>query len=187
MRLSVRFGGLTLLEFSSNDTDDLFDVRNHPTVREFMPDTAPLNFPSHVNWLGQHVKQGGNLKLFIVRLAGEAIGFTLARRLPDDTVELGVIFKDADQHAGLPAQAAAIMLYLSCEHMNAPAVITYVNVKHLRALTFNRGFGLIQTASSKPNELCFKTPRATVLGNDRYKKIMSRVGRTLHLEYVDWP
>jgi RimJ/RimL family protein N-acetyltransferase len=185
-RLRVRFGGLELLEFAFADARDLFEIRDHPSVREFMPAPSPLVFESHLRWLNANVTRGGALRLFIVRMAGSPIGFTVCKQLASGDLELGVIFKEADHHAGLPAQTAAIMLHLALEHLDAAAVVTYVNVHHERALAFNRGFGLLETPSSKAGELCFRTPRATVLANERYRKIMERIARTLLVDSFAW-
>jgi RimJ/RimL family protein N-acetyltransferase len=186
-RMRARFGGIELLEFASVDAQDLFDVRNHESVREFMPNPAPLDYDAHIHWLEQNVTPGGALRIFIVRMNQAAIGFTMVKRLPDGALELGIIFRQADQHTGLPAQTAAVMLHLLFEQLNASAVVTYVNAKHVRALAFNRGFGLVDAPSSKPMELCFRTPRAAVLGNENYRKIMARVGRSLSIEQLAWP
>jgi RimJ/RimL family protein N-acetyltransferase len=111
----------------------------------------------------------------------------MVKHLPDEELELGIIFRQADLHNGLPAQTASVMLHLLFEHLNASAVVTYVNTQHDRALAFNRGFGLIEAPSNKPRELCFRTPRAAVLGNENFQRIMARVGRSLSVEQLAWP
>lgn len=185
-RTRMCFASVELLEFAHTDARTLFDLRNHPSVLAFMPSREPLVFASHSQWVAQNLFPGGPLRLFIVRNANLPIGFTVCKRVDDTCFEIGVIFTEAPQHPGLAAQTAALMLHLCFSHLNAALVMTFVNVRHERAIALNRGLG-DEVPSTKPNELCFNAPREKLLNNPRYQRIMARLQRTLHIETEPWP
>ena len=185
-RVQISFSAAELLEFAPPDTRTLFDLRNQPSVRAFMPNTEPLVYASHLNWVTQHLFRGGPLRIFIVRHAGRPIGFTVLKHVDASCCEIGVVMAESSLHPGLAAQVAALMLHLSFIHFDATLVMTYVNAKHARAIALNRGLG-DEVPSTKPNELSFIAPREKLLNNPRYQKIMARLQRTMRMSHVAWP
>ena len=182
----MRFGSVELLEFAPTDARTLFDLRNHPAVRAFMPSREPLVFAAHVQWVTQNLVRGGPLRIFIIRDAVQPIGFTVLKRVDATCFEIGLILAEAARHPGLAAQTAALMLHLSFEHLDAAFVVTHVNIRHERAIALNRVVGE-EVPSSKPNELCFRATREKVSSNRHYQRVMERLQRTLRIETVPWP
>ena len=185
-RIQICFGVVELMEFALPDARTLFELRNHPSVRAFMPDQEPLVFTSHIQWVTRNLFPGAPLRLFIVRNGGRPIGFTLFKRVNASCFEIGVVMAEALQHPGLAAQVAALMLHLCFSHFDAALVMTFVNARHERAIALNRGLG-DEVPSIKSNELCFKAPREKLLNNPRYQRIMARLQRTLQIGHVSWP
>jgi RimJ/RimL family protein N-acetyltransferase len=176
-RWQFSYGGATLTEFEPADVRTLFEIRNHETVRPFMPDPTPLQFERHEAWVAGHLGAGRPLRLFIARQQGQAVGFTIFKQVAAGVGEIGVLFKEPDRHTTLAAQTAAVMLWVCCAHFGMDWVLTFVNPGHERALAINRGFGLIEAASDKAGELCFRTPASVVLEHPRYRRIWSRLDR----------
>jgi RimJ/RimL family protein N-acetyltransferase len=113
--------------------------------------------------------------LFLARAHDEAIGLTLLKRLAPDTVEVGVMFREARRHSLLPAQAAVAMLYLAFEHFGMEWAVSYVLPQHERAIALNTGLGGEQVPSGKPGMVCFRQRRAVALSNRHYARLLSRM------------
>ena len=178
--LNLAFGGIALRQFvAGRDTRHLFDIRNHDTVRRFMPDPAPLHYAAHEAWVARHLVAGSNTLMFLVWMGDEAIGFALLKRVAPDTLEIGVLLRQAGQHATVAGQVAALMLHLCFSHFGFAYALTYVNHAHTRALALNRGLGLLEAPSDKAGEYCFRTPAAVVLDDPRYRRVLARIARSL--------
>ena len=164
-----------LRQFRPDDTDDLYAVRNHESVRSLLADPRPIPYDSHVNWVNLNLIPGRDILLFLARAHGEAIGLTLLKRLAPDTVEVGVMFREARRHPLLPAQAAVAMLYLAFEHFGMGWAVSYVLPHHERAIALNRGLGGEEVPSDKPGMICFRQRGLVVLGNRHYLRLLARV------------
>ena len=173
-RLRIRFGGVELRQFRPEDIADLYHVRNHDSVRGLLADPRPISYESHVDWVNRNLIPGRDILLFIVRSNGDPIGFSLLKRLAPDAVEVGVMFREANRHPGIPAHAAVAMLYLAFEHFRMRSAVSYVLPRHDRAIALNRAFGP-EVESDKPGMLCFRQLRAPLLRNRRYRKLMARL------------
>ena len=187
-RRSIRFGGIELRQFALGpDTDDLYAIRSHESVRTFMTDPRPLDYTSHVNWVEAHLVPGGDVLLFLIRVDQQPIGLALLRQIDHETVEIGVMLRQAHLHGAVAGQVAAVMLHLTFEHFGFSFSLTYADQTHVRALALNRGLGLVESPSSKPGEICFRTPSAAVLINPRYRKLMTRLLPRLHITVFEQP
>ena len=164
-----------LRQFRPDDTDDLYAVRNHESVRSLLADPRPIAYDSHVNWVNQNLIPGRDILLFLARAQDEAIGLTLLKRLAPDTVELGVMFREARHHPLLPAQAAVAMLHLAFEHFGTTWVVSYVLPEHERAIALNTGLGGEEVPSDKPGMICFRQRGAVILRNQHYVRLLARV------------
>lgn len=178
-RIRVALGAFELRQFSGEDTDDLYAIRNHESVRSLLADPRPVPYSSHVEWVNQNLLPGRDILLFLARSGAEAIGFTLLKRLAADTVEIGVMFRDARRHPVIPAQAAVVMLYLAFEHFGMNWAVSYVLPAHERAIALNTGLGARSVASDKPGMLCFRLRRAVCRRNQRYRQLLARVRRKM--------
>lgn len=164
-----------LRQFGPDDTDDLYAVRNHESVRSLLADPRPIPYDSHVNWVNLNLIPGRDILLFLARAHDEAIGLALLKRLAPDTVELGVMFREARHHPVLPAQAAVAMLYLAFEHFGMGWVVSYVLPQHERAIALNTGLGGEEVPSDKPGMICFRQRGAVILRNQHYVRLLARV------------
>jgi len=164
-----------LRQFRPDDTDDLYAVRNHESVRSLLADRRPIAYDSHVSWVSRNLIPGRDILLFLARARNEALGFALLKRLAPDTVEVGVMFRAARRHPLLPAQAAVVMLYLAFEHFGMEWVVSYVLPEHERAIALNRGLGGEEVPSDKPGMICFRQRGAVILRNRHYLRLLARV------------
>ncbi|MHA4869743.1 hypothetical protein ACXZ1M_18815 [Duganella sp. PWIR1] len=161
-RLRFSMGGVEFTQYAKGDGLDLFAVRNHPSVRTFMPDPSPLDLERHLAWADANLV-GGETLLFIVRRQQQPLGFIVLKNLPAaGEIEVGVIFIDLQQRTIVPALACVGAAYLALEVFGGKVLVTYANRSHARALRLNRGMGLVEGESDKPHEACFRTPRDVV-------------------------
>lgn len=182
-RLSVRSGALALRQFAPDDTRALYDIRNHPTVRGFMPDPAPLAYAAHSAWVAAHLVKGSAYLVFLIRVADEPVGFALLKRLDarGEQAEIGLMLRDAAVHGGVAGRAAVIMAWLAANQYGVTEIVTYAHPAHARALALNRQIGLVDAPSDKAGEYCFRAPTSTVLNNPRVRRIMARIGPHLQM------
>jgi len=175
-RLRISIGSIELRQFAAEDTEALYGVRNHESVRSYMADPRPIPWDSHVEWVTRNLIPGRDILLFLVRVKGEAIGLTLLKRLAPDVVEVGAMFREARLHPVIPAQAAVAMLHLAFEHFRMRRAVAYVVPGHQRAFDLNRALAGREAESDKPGMVCFRSSRAAVLRNPHYRRLMARIG-----------
>jgi RimJ/RimL family protein N-acetyltransferase len=179
IRITLR--AFELRQFRAEDTAALYAVRNHDSVRGLLADPRPIPYDSHVEWVNRNLLPGRDILLFLARSHAAAIGLTLLKRLAADTVEVGVMFREARRHPVMPAQAAVIMLYLAFEHFGMSWAVSYVLPQHDRAIALNAGLGGEKVASDKSGMLCFRQHRAAVLRNRHYRQLLARIVPTLSI------
>ena len=180
--IRIPLGSFELRQFRPEDTDDLYAVRNHESVRCLLADPRPIAYDSHVSWVNRNLIPGRDILLFLARAHDEAIGLTLLKRLAPDTIELGVMFREAERHPMLPSQAAVAMAYLAFEHFGMPWGVTYALRHHERAIALNKGLGGEEVPSDKPGMICFRQRGAVVLRNQHYLRLLARVRPTVITE-----
>lgn len=173
MRITI--GSIELRQFGPEDSEDLYSVRNHESVRSYMANPRAIPWESHVAWVNDNLLPGRDILLFLVRLQGDAIGLSLLKRLAPDVVEVGVMFREAKLHPVIPAQAAATTLYLAFEHFGMRETVAYALPEHKRAIALNSALGGLKVESDKPGMVCFRRNRDAVLCNPHYRRLMARI------------
>lgn len=173
--MKIVIGKLELAQFTAADTEDLYRIRNHESVRGFMSNPAPLEWESHVAWVQVNLLSGGRILLLMVRLEGEALGFTLLKRLAEDTAEIGVVVREAPRHRLIPSEAGAATLYLAFEVLGLTRLVSYVVPAHRHAIAFNSGAGGREVQSDKPGMLQFDFTRESYLSNRHCLRTIARM------------
>jgi RimJ/RimL family protein N-acetyltransferase len=173
--MKIVIGKLELAQFSAADTEDLYRIRNHDSVRAFMSNPAPLEWERHVAWARKNLLEDGHILLFIVRLEGVALGFTLLKRLTEDTAEVGVVLREAPRHRLIASEAGAATLYLGFEVFGFTRLVSYVVPAHAHAIDFNSRAGGCEAASDKPGMLQFDFTLEGYLSNRHCRRIVARM------------
>jgi RimJ/RimL family protein N-acetyltransferase len=181
-RIRIPLRSFELRQFGPDDTDDLYAVRNHESVRCLLADPRPIAYDSHVSWVNRNLIPGRDILLFLARVHDEAIGLTLLKRLAPDTVELGVMFREVQRHAMLPSQAAVAMVYLAFEHFGMAWGVSYALPQHERAVALNKGLGGEEVPSDKPGMICFRQRGVAALRNRHYLRLLARVSPSVITE-----
>src|SRR4051812_16180184 len=173
--MKIVIGKLELAQFTATDTEDLYRVRNHESVRGFMSNPAPLHWESHVKWVRENLLQGGRILLLLVRLDGAALGFTLLKRLAPDTAEIGVVVREAPRHRLISSEAAVATLYLGFDVLGFTRLLSYVVPGHAHAIDFNARGGGREAVSDKPGMVLFEFLRDSYLSNRHCGRIIARM------------
>lgn len=76
---------VTLRAARIDDTDTVYEWRNHPDTRRFSGNGEPLNYEDHVKWFAKAVNDT-NRMLLVAENAGQGVGFLRYDFLPDSTM-----------------------------------------------------------------------------------------------------
>lgn len=179
--MKIELASLEIRQFVEGDTKALHLIRNHESVRRYMADPSSVPYESHEEWVRNNLIDKKNLLLFMVRRKGEAIGFTLLKKVSEDTAEMGVIFKEANKYPGVIYSATVITLYIAFCCLKLSVLVSYVIPGHDRAISLNRSFGGWEIESDKPGMIRFCVSREVCLGNKNYQKGFSRIKSKLKI------
>ena len=179
--MKLVIGKLELTQFTEADTEDLYRIRNHESVRAFMSNQAPLEWESHVAWVRDNLLAGGRILLLMVRLDAAALGFTLLKRLDPDTAEIGVVVREARRHRLISSEVGALTLYLGFDVLGFSRLLSYVVPTHAHAIDFNARGGGREAASDKPGMMLFEFMRDSYLSNGHCSRIIDRARPTLQV------
>ncbi len=188
MRLRIQMGRLVLDPFDAKGTRELYAVRYHPTVREFMSNSALIPYRSHVEWTRTNLIGSLQLYLWLVRPSdsGRAIGFTqLKLNEARDTAEIGVMFREPARHQVTAALSTAVTLTLAYTKLGCPWVTSYVIPAHQHAIDFNVAWGASIVDSDKPGMVQLKLHRDVCTSNENYRRVMSRLSDRLTIIDLD--
>jgi len=181
MRMTFAIGDVEFRQFELSDAQDLFAVRNHESVRRFMPTAEVLNWEDHIAWAQVNLC-GGPILLFVARRSGTPVGFTLIKALANpDSLELGVMFTSSEQKSLISALGAAYTGCLAVDMFGARELVTYASTEHSLALRLNQGLGLQPGPSDKAGEYAFRTPRDVLLASRAYRRHASALQRSLQI------
>ena len=145
----------------------LYQVRNDPTVRPFMPSPEPLALDLHQAWarsrlLAVHAESP---LVLIGRAAGEPVACGLLKPTGEaDALEIGVLVAGARQRGALPLLLGAALFAIADRVFGARTLVSHVHRGNRAALRLNKTVGLVPAAGSvKPGETRFRTPLAILL------------------------
>ena len=99
--------------FNESDTDELFAIRNHPSVREFMGNTGPLGYKSHLRWVDDHLVRNMDTYLFMIYKNEDIVGFAMLRDISSEDSEIGMFIRD---HRKLIGFGVTCMVLFIDEH-----------------------------------------------------------------------
>jgi RimJ/RimL family protein N-acetyltransferase len=177
--LTISLGKLELAQFTPRDARELHRLRNHASVRPRMANAGPIAYRAHAAWVRAHLGAEPRLLLFLVRVDGKALGFTLLKPVETGRAEIGVVVAEADQHAFVAYTAAVLTLHCAFDRLGLAALVSYVLPAHRRAIAMNRSFGAREIESDKPDMLKFALDRQTCLQNPNYAKVLGRAAARL--------
>ncbi len=160
----------------------LYEIRNDPTVRPFMPSPEPLALDRHLAWVhNQLLVPGLSSPLILIgrTAACVPVGFGLLKpSAQTGALEVGAMLAGDWQRSGLAPRLIAGLISIAGQFFGASTLLTHVNRAHEKALRFNRGWGLLEVPSDKNGEHRLQAPITQVLKTPLYQ----RCARDLRIE-----
>ncbi len=150
-----------------------------------MADPQPIPYDSHVEWVRKNFIDEKKLLLLVVRRQGNPLGFTLLKKVSEDTAEIGVIFMEATKHPIVPYYSTVITLCIAFCCLKLSWLISYVIPGHDRAISLNNSFGAWEIESDKPGMHKFCLSREICVENENYQKVMKRIKNNLKIRCGD--
>lgn len=166
-RIDFTCGDVTFGQFAAADTMALYQVRNDPTVRPFMPSPEPLPLDRHREWVRTQLLavQAESPLVLIGRAAGEPVACGLLKPAGEaDALEIGVLVAGARQRGPLPLLLGVALFAIADRVFGARTLVSHVHRGHRTAQRLNQAVGLMPVdGSGKPGETRFRTPLASAL------------------------
>ena len=142
---TITSGQIELRQFSEIDSDDLFNIRNHSSVRAGMLNSKSICRDSHETFVNENLLFTPKQWLFIARRSGQAFGLALLRDLTAAEVEIGVMLVDAERRRKEAYFVSHMIAWFGFEKLNLPSVISRVPRTNKIALDFNLKCGFTDT------------------------------------------
>jgi RimJ/RimL family protein N-acetyltransferase len=173
-RLAFACGDVAFEQFAAADTMALYQVRNDPSVRPFMPSPDPLPFERHEEWVRSQLLEthAASPLVLIGRAAGEPVACGLLKPAGEaGTLEIGVLVAGARQRGPLPLLLGVALFTIADHVFGAHTLISHVHRGHRTALRLNQAVGLNPVAGSgKPGETRFRAALASALATPVYRR-----------------
>lgn len=183
-QIAFSLGNIDFEQFRASDTGALYEIRNHSTVRPFMPSPEPLPFERHLEWVNAQLinKHEKSPLVMIGRMAGQPAGFGVIKPTGEPGVlEIGVIIAGERQRTLLPARVGTALFTIAAKIFGAHTLVSHVSHQHEQALRLNQGAGLIpKTSSKKSGETLFRTPTSVALSTPLYVRCVR--GLEIHVK-----
>lgn len=181
--MKLQVGHVELRQFSPRDMRELYCIRNHESVRQFMSRPSLIPYRSHVQWVNSELIGNSHFLLFLVRTGTgrRAVGLTQLR-LTGAYAEIGVMFREASAHQTVTSVSTVIMLHLAFELLQLKGVLSYVIASNAAAIRFNKAFGAGEEQPDRPGMVKLRLTRDVCLGNQNYKRILDRIKSRLKVE-----
>jgi RimJ/RimL family protein N-acetyltransferase len=139
--MRIRSGELELREFEPALSEVLYEVRNHPSVRQHLRSPQPIPREDHQRWVGENLLRERRLRLFLVYLAGAPRGLALLRNFSGASAEIGVMMVEARRHRLAAYKASHLIGYFAFEVLGLERLLSYVPRHNRHALAFNEACG----------------------------------------------
>lgn len=143
----IRSGDVALRGFEPALTDALYEIRNHPSVRENLRTTQAISRESHARWVHENLVEERRVHLFLVTSAGEQAGIALLRNFAGTAAEVGLMTVDAPRRRLASYKAAHLIGYYGFEILGLESLLSYVPRTNRHALAFNLGCGFERTGA----------------------------------------
>jgi RimJ/RimL family protein N-acetyltransferase len=173
--MKITIGDLELAQFMPKDTRALYCIRNHISVRQFLTKPDFIPYKAHVEWVRKNLIDERRLWLFMIRLKGKAIGFSMLKPEGEDTAEIGLMFREANTHPVVPVYAAAATLYCAFWVLKFAWLTSYPVPTNERALAINRAFGPEEVESERAGTIKLRMNREMCERNPNFIRVFGRI------------
>jgi GNAT acetyltransferase-like protein len=173
MKLTI--GNLELARFTAEDTRALHRIRNHVSVRQHLPDTRPIPYRAHAEWVRKNLLEERRVCLFMARWHGETVGFTSLKNVGGDAVEIGSMFREAKKLPLVPMYSTVVTIWYAFFHLGMCWLVSYPAPTNEAALAINRCFDPWEVESDRPGTIKLCVSRQVCLASQAYQRVFGRI------------
>lgn len=145
--MQLRSGDVVLRSFSHSHTRDVFEIRNHASVRSGLRDSKPISWEGHCEWVRENLVDQRRVHLFLVCTREQPVGIALLRNFREESAEIGVMVVEAGRRQLVCYKAAHLLGYYGFEVLGLAKLLSYVPLHNEHALAFNLHCGLEKTGT----------------------------------------
>ena len=143
--MQLRSADLVLRSFEPALGEVLYDVRNHPSVRQYLRATPAIARADHERWVQENLVEQQKVHLFLVFAAEAPAGLALLRNFSGSQAEVGVMIVEARRRPLTCYKAAHLIGYYGFEVLGLERLLSYVPRHNRHALQFNLACGFERT------------------------------------------
>lgn len=133
----IRCGFTELRPFVPALSATLWELRNHPEIRQGMRNTTPIDWAAHQRFVAGNLGDPPTQYLFLVHHRYQPLGLTLLRPDGATDVEIGVMVRGSGERHLLAYRASHMIGWFAFEKLGLPRLISKVPVANTDALRFN--------------------------------------------------
>ncbi len=170
----IRTSNISLVSFSPEHIETIYQIRNDESVRAGMRDTAPIPWESHVRWAQENLIDQRKQELFVVFQDDAPVGIALLRDFGPHSAEIGIIIRNAASYPMASYFAAYLLAHYAFYHLDMEVLYSEVPRHNERALRFNLKCGFVPAAAPDDEYHHLKLVRDTAVIRDLHKKFGAR-------------
>lgn len=170
----IRTGSVALRSFEPSQTEALYEVRNHPSVRRHMREPAPIARESHERWVREHLIDARRVHLFVAHSTDVPVGITLLRNFAAGQAEIGVMVIEAQRRRRFCYTAAYLTAHYAFELVGLESMLSYVPRHNEHALAFNLGCGFERTGADPEPYFELRFTRKTWLTHPVHRRFRGK-------------
>ena len=175
----IRSGDVTLIRFEPALSDIVFAVRNHPSVRANLRNTAPILRENHQAWVEENLIRNQRVHLFVVQSGADPVGIALLRNFQRDSAEIGVMVVDAETRPLVCYKAAHLVGYYGFELLDLKRLFSFVPRSNARALAFNQHCGLTPVGAGSAEYHALALSQTESRSHPTHRRFRTKYGITV--------
>ena len=143
----LRSADVVLRGFEPALAGTMYDIRNHPSVRQNLRVTQPLSRQDHERWVEENLVAERRVHLFAVFSGESPVGLALLRNFAGASAEVGLMMVEAPRRRLASYKAAHLIGYYAFEVLGLERLLSHVPRHNAHALEFNLGCGFERTGN----------------------------------------
>ena len=170
----IRTNDLALQEFDASLTEVVYQIRNHPSVREYLRTSAPISRESHLAWVNENLILERRLRLFVVLARDAPVGIALLRNFRERCAEIGLMMVEAPRRRLVSYKAALLIGHFGFEVLGLEKLLSYVARHNEHALSFDLRCGFERTGRDSEAYFELALSRERSRGHRTHRRFRSK-------------
>lgn len=144
--MNVVIKDVELRRFTQDDTNLLYELRNHISIRKGMRDSSQLDFGNHKKWVQENLILSNKVVLFIAYYKTVPVAILMLKNFEDVTAEVGVMVKNAGNYlnGSLVSKLICGIFFYSYRVLKLNCLTMYVAHSNSAAYKFNKKLDAVE-------------------------------------------